>query len=528
MPSNYIHSQLSIHLLHIDAPFIPLSDALGWPPLHDGGLLAVHSALLILIAILVPVVESLIYCCTTPVIVEMMQMGVGWIRSHKAGVRRKIGYYSKSSVKGKTAGRSDSRDVVFSPVAGQSGPPAQMPLHVQSSSIGTAVSGAIRMEIPSSSSALGPQQMQQQVPNQQSMGQIPSSAYSAGMYPSYWPPQQMRYIQPGNVHPGHYYPVQSQGSMPPSAFTGYGMPQGTRQIMAANSTKIQQQPSSQIEMPRLPNGPMPSEWQSRINTPKSLPESLQQTTPGQLLTTSSGMPAPSPGGTSSAADESLEDSKSLPGASPNPWPHTPSQMSQGHRTPVPANRPNTPTVNKRQDPTSIVDRLVGPITAMNPQHIMPERRAFFEKLVQFCEQQGEPITQVPQVSKQTVDLHRLYLAVMKRGGFEQVTRDKTWKQVCTEANSEMSESSAAGYQLRRHYQKYLLGLECLETGKNASEVVAFAERLKKRRKDNKDHNAQQYPGPVFQTRFNRAQFPSGLCSFRDSLRTCDAVLINNT
>lgn len=59
----------------------------------------------------------------------------------------------------------------------------------------------------------------------------------------------------------------------------------------------------------------------------------------------------------------------------------------------------------------------------------------------------------------------------------------------------MSESSAAGYQLRRHYQKYLLGLECLETGKNASEVVAFAERLKKRRKDNKDHNAQQYPGP---------------------------------
>lgn len=62
-----------------------------------------------------------------------------------------------------------------------------------------------------------------------------------------------------------------------------------------------------------------------------LQEAVQQTTSGQQsLTPSSGMPAPSPGGTSSAADESLEDSKSLPGASPNPWPHTPSQMSQGH------------------------------------------------------------------------------------------------------------------------------------------------------------------------------------------------------
>lgn len=69
--------------------------------------------------------------------------------------------------------------------------------------------------------------------------------------------------------------------------------------------------------------------------------------------------------------------------------------------------------------------------------------------------------------------------------------------MCTEANSEMSESSAAGYQLRRHYQKYLLGLECFETGKSASEAVAFAEKLKKRRRTDKDHHhpQQQYPGP---------------------------------
>lgn len=57
----------------------------------------------------------------------------------------------------------------------------------------------------------------------------------------------------------------------------------------------------------------------------------------------------------------------------------------------------------------------------------------------------------------------------------------------------MSESSAAGYQLRRHYQKYLLPLECAETGKNLQEVAALAERMKKRKKD-KDHHLQHFPG----------------------------------
>lgn len=41
------------------------------------------------------------------------------------------------------------------------------------------------------------------------------------------------------------------------------------------------------------------------------------------------MPTPSPGGTSSAPDESLDDAKSLTSASPSCWPRTPSQLSQG-------------------------------------------------------------------------------------------------------------------------------------------------------------------------------------------------------
>lgn len=123
------------------------------------------------------------------------------------------------------------------------------------------------------------------------------------MYPSYWQPQQMRYIQPGNVHAGHYYPVQNQGSMQPSgnsvsgffliiqsksncslrcyilcyayfsAFTGYGIPPGARQMVPANSAKMQQ--PSQVEMPRMPNGLVP-DWHSRINTAKSHPVSVHR------------------------------------------------------------------------------------------------------------------------------------------------------------------------------------------------------------------------------------------------------------
>lgn len=66
--------------------------------------------------------------------------------------------------------------------------------------------------------------------------------------------------------------------------------------------------------------------------------------------------------------------------------------------------------------------------------------------------------------------------------------------MCTKANQTMSESSAAGYQLRRHYQRHLLALECRETGQNAQTLVEFAEKLKKKKKE-KDPNAPDKKGP---------------------------------
>ncbi|KAE9411977.1 hypothetical protein Angca_000037, partial [Angiostrongylus cantonensis] len=63
-----------------------------------------------------------------------------------------------------------------------------------------------------------------------------------------------------------------------------------------------------------------------------------------------------------------------------------------------------------------------------------------------------------------------------------VTKDKAWKAICSEANPEISQSSAAGYQLRKHYEKHLLLLECVETGRRPEDAVAFADGLKRQRR----------------------------------------------
>lgn len=76
-----------------------------------------------------------------------------------------------------------------------------------------------------------------------------------------------------------------------------------------------------------------------------------------------------------------------------------------------------------------------------------------------------------------------------------MTKDKAWKNLCSEASPGLQESSAAGYQLRRHYQKHLLPLECQETGANAETLIAFADKLKKKKKEKDPSTPSQQPEP---------------------------------
>ncbi|GMR54018.1 hypothetical protein PMAYCL1PPCAC_24213 [Pristionchus mayeri] len=260
-----------------------------------------------------------------------------------------------------------------------------------------------------------------------------------GMPPAYgMPPGYPPYgMHPGQPHLAYGHPGYP-GGPPPHP----GMHPGMR-------PPPHMQPGSN-DMVKMPPGPNPMEWAAMHR---------------HRETNADGGPAPSPAGAPMTEEE-----KYRAGGPPPPG-MVPQQAA-----------PPAPPARKE---ISIVDRLVGPPTAANPPEVMQARRAFFDKLVAFCERHGEPITMIPQVSKQNVDLHRLYIAVRNKGGFEQVTKEKAWKMICSEANPEanISESSAAGYQLRRHYQKHLLLLECMETGRNAEDAVAFADKLKKKKKD---------------------------------------------
>ena len=50
----------------------------------------------------------------------------------------------------------------------------------------------------------------------------------------------------------------------------------------------------------------------------------------------------------------------------------------------------------------------------------PERRPFLDKLLHFMEERGTPIAQCPTISKNPLDLYRLYLFTKEKGGFMEV------------------------------------------------------------------------------------------------------------
>ena len=52
----------------------------------------------------------------------------------------------------------------------------------------------------------------------------------------------------------------------------------------------------------------------------------------------------------------------------------------------------------------------------------PDRRPFLERLSMFMEDKGTPITVTPTISKQAIDLFRLYHCVKERGGMMEVSQ----------------------------------------------------------------------------------------------------------
>ncbi|XP_022248636.1 AT-rich interactive domain-containing protein 1A-like isoform X3 [Limulus polyphemus] len=147
-------------------------------------------------------------------------------------------------------------------------------------------------------------------------------------------------------------------------------------------------------------------------------------------------PLPSPNATSmSSFHDDLE------GASSPGWPRTPA----------------SPTVNSHGYEHHTIKRPDG-LLKLYDLSDDPERHTFLDKLIMFGEERGTPLNQCPTISKQPLDLYRLYLCVKENGGFVDVTKSKHWKDIAGSVG--IGASSSAAYTLRKQYIKHLLPFEC--------------------------------------------------------------------
>ncbi|XP_057301588.1 uncharacterized protein LOC130636018 isoform X2 [Hydractinia symbiolongicarpus] len=89
----------------------------------------------------------------------------------------------------------------------------------------------------------------------------------------------------------------------------------------------------------------------------------------------------------------------------------------------------------------------------------PDRKSFLDEYFDFMKGRGTPVSRIPIMAKQILDLFQLYNLVVKHGGLVQVIRNKQWSKITKGLNLPTSITSAA-FTLRTQYLKYLYPYEC--------------------------------------------------------------------
>jgi hypothetical protein len=97
----------------------------------------------------------------------------------------------------------------------------------------------------------------------------------------------------------------------------------------------------------------------------------------------------------------------------------------------------------------------GRLTAMHTASTFSlSNEEFLADLYGFMAKRGQPITKVPSLGYQELDLYLLYKLVIERGGMDEVTRKQEWKLVYQDLNIPTM-STSASYNTRTNYKKYL-------------------------------------------------------------------------
>ncbi|XP_073668904.1 AT-rich interactive domain-containing protein 4B isoform X2 [Paramisgurnus dabryanus] len=94
-----------------------------------------------------------------------------------------------------------------------------------------------------------------------------------------------------------------------------------------------------------------------------------------------------------------------------------------------------------------------------------ERENFLQQLYKFMEDRGTPINKRPVLGYRNLNLFKLYRLVHQLGGFDNIENGSVWKQVYQDLGIPIL-NSAAGYNVKCAYRKYLYGFEdyCTSTG----------------------------------------------------------------
>uniref|UniRef100_UPI0037E76BFC AT-rich interactive domain-containing protein 4B isoform X2 n=1 Tax=Semicossyphus pulcher TaxID=241346 RepID=UPI0037E76BFC len=87
-----------------------------------------------------------------------------------------------------------------------------------------------------------------------------------------------------------------------------------------------------------------------------------------------------------------------------------------------------------------------------------ERENFLQQLYKFMEDRGTPINKRPVLGYRNLNLFKLYRLVHKLGGFDNIESGAVWKQVYQDLGIPIL-NSAAGYNVKCAYRKYLNGFE---------------------------------------------------------------------
>ncbi|KAK0426281.1 hypothetical protein QR680_009619 [Steinernema hermaphroditum] len=88
-----------------------------------------------------------------------------------------------------------------------------------------------------------------------------------------------------------------------------------------------------------------------------------------------------------------------------------------------------------------------------------KRKEWLDDWLGFMHKIGKPVTRIPIMAKQVLDLYELYRLVVQHGGLVEIINKKLWREITKGLNLPSSITSAA-FTLRTQYQKYLYEYEC--------------------------------------------------------------------